>query len=133
MAEGKFRLKIITPERIFYEGEAEMVELTTTDGEVGIYAGHVPTTFIAAPGVLTIHQNGGESEAALHSGFVEALQDQVTVLAEAAEWPDEIDVDRARRAKERAEERLQSHATNVDQMRAELALRRSLARIKVGH
>lgn len=134
MAEGKmFQLKIITPDRIFYEGEADMVEMSTTSGDVGVYKDHVPTTFILVPGVLTIHQAGEEREAALHSGFVEVLQAQVTVLAEAAEWPDEIDVERARRAKERAEERLESHASDIDMVRAQLALRRSLVRIKVGH
>lgn len=134
MAEGKmFQLKILTPDRVFYEGEAEMVEMSTSDGDVGIYKEHVPTTFIVIPGILTIHQAGEEREAALHSGFAEVLQDQVVVLAEAAEWPDEIDVERARRAKERAEERLQSHASDVDVARAQLALRRSLVRMKVGH
>lgn len=134
MAEGKmFQLKIITPDRIFYEGEAEMIEMSTSDGDVGIYKQHVPTTFIVVPGVLTIHQGGATREAALHSGFAEILKEQVVVLAEAAEWPDEIDVERARRAKERAQERIQSHAANVDMVRAELALRRSLVRMKVGH
>ena len=134
MAEEKmFRLKIITPDRIFYEGEADMVEMSTSNGDVGIYKNHVPTTFILIPGVLNIHQDGEMRQAALHSGFAEILLDQVTVLAEAAEWPDEIDVERARRAKERAEERIQSHAGDVDVARAQLALRRSLVRMKVGH
>lgn len=134
MAEGKlFRLKIITPDRVFYEGEADMVEMATSSGEVGIYKDHVPTTFIVMPGVLTIHQDGEAKEAALHSGFAEILHEQVTVLAEAAEWPHEIDVERARRARERAEERIRSHAADVDVARAQLALRRSLVRMKVGH
>ncbi len=133
MAEGNmFRLKIITPDRVFYEGEANMVEMNTTDGEIGVYKNHVPTTLILVPGVLTIHEAGEEKRAALHSGFVEVLFDQVTVLAEAAEWPDEIDVERAERAKARAEERLHDRADNINQMRAELALRRSLTRIRVG-
>ncbi|MBQ8813913.1 MAG: ATP synthase F1 subunit epsilon [Lachnospiraceae bacterium] len=134
MAEEKmFRLKIITPDRIFYEGEADMVEMSTSNGDVGIYKNHVPTTLILIPGVLSIHQDGEMKEAALHSGFAEILLDQVTILAEAAEWPDEIDVERARRARERAEERIQSHASDVDVARAQLALRRSLVRMKVGH
>lgn len=133
MAEGNMiRLKIITPDRVFYEGEASMVEMSTTDGEVGIYKEHVPTTFILLPGVLTIHEAEGERLAALHSGFAEVLHEQVTVLAEAAEWPDEIDVERAERARARAEERLHDREHNINQMRAELALRRSLTRIKVG-
>lgn len=127
-----FRLKIITPDRIFYEGEAGMVEMNTTDGEIGVYSQHVPTTFILVPGVLTIHEDGEETCAALHGGFAEILHDQVTVLAEAAEWPDEIDVERAERARARAEERLHDRADGINQMRAEAALRRALTRIKVG-
>ena len=133
MAEGnRFRLKIITPDRVFYEGEASMVEMNTTDGEIGVYSQHVPTTLILVPGVLTIHEDGEEKCAALHSGFVEVLQDRVTVLAEAAEWPDEINMERAEHAKARAEERLHDRADNINQMRAELALRRALTTIKVG-
>ena len=133
MAEGNmFRLKIITPDRVFYEGEAGMVEMNTTDGEIGVYSQHVPTTFILVPGVLTIHEAGEEKCAALHAGFAEVLQNQVTVLAEAAEWPDEIDVERAERARARAEERLHDRADGINQMRAEAALRRALTRIEVG-
>ena len=134
MAEEKmFRLKIITPDRVFYEGEADMVEMSTSNGDIGVYKNHVPTTYIVIPGVLSIHEDGTMREAALHSGFAEVLLDQVTILAEAAEWPDEIDVERARRARERAEERIQNHAGDIDVARAQLALRRSLVRMKVGH
>ena len=133
MADGNmFRLKIVTPDRIFYEGEVSMVEMNTTDGEIGVYSQHVPTTFILVPGVLAIHEDGEKKYAALHAGFAEVLQNQVTVLAEAAEWPDEIDVERAERAKARAEERLRDRADNINQMRAESALRRALTRIEVG-
>ena len=133
MADGNmFRLKIVTPDRIFYEGEVSMVEMNTTDGEIGVYSQHVPTTFILVPGVLAIHEDGEKKYAALHAGFAEVLHEQVTVLAEAAEWPDEIDVERAERAKARAEERLRDRADNINQMRAESALRRALTRIEVG-
>jgi len=134
MAEEKmFRLKIITPDRVFYEGEADMVEMSTSNGDIGVYKNHVPTTYIVIPGVLSIHEDGTMREAALHSGFAEVLLDQVTILAEAAEWPDEIDVERARRARERAEERLSDRTSDIDVARAQLALRRSLVRMKVGH
>ena len=83
MAEGnKFLLKIITPDRIFYEGEASMVEFNTTEGEIGIYKEHVPTTVIIAPGILTITEENEQKQAALHAGFVEILQDKVTIMAE---------------------------------------------------
>lgn len=130
MADNTFLLKIITPERLFFEGEAEMVEFNTTEGQIGVYKNHVPTTVIINPGILTITQPDGEKEAALHAGFVEILQDQVTILAEAVEWPDEIDEDRAKSAKERAERRLQAKEAGIDEDRAQIALMRALTRIQ---
>lgn len=130
MAEGnKFLLKIITPDRIFYEGEASMVEFNTTEGEIGIYKEHVPTTVIVAPGVLTITKDEEKKEAALHAGFVEILQDRVTIMAEIIEWPAEIDLQRAEEARQRAQERLASRTPETDVARAETALRRAMARI----
>lgn len=130
MAEGnKFTLKIITPDRIFYEGEATMVEFNTTEGEIGVYKAHVPTTVIIAPGVLTITDGEEQKDAALHSGFVEILQDKVTIMAEVVEWPKEIDLERAEEARDRAQERLAGKEPGTDVARAEAALRRAMARI----
>ena len=83
MADDRFQLRIITPERVFYEGEASMIELTTTEGEIGVYKNHVPLTYIIAPGILRIMETGETKEAALHSGFIEILQEKITILAEA--------------------------------------------------
>lgn len=132
MADEKlFGLQVITPDRVFYEDQVEMVEMNTKEGEIGIYKKHVPTTCILSPGILTIHLPGGEKkQAALHGGFAEILKDKVTVLAEAAEWPQEINVERAKQAKERAEKRLQNKTADLDVMRAEMSLRRALTRIK---
>ncbi|MDE6713127.1 MAG: ATP synthase F1 subunit epsilon [Lachnospiraceae bacterium] len=130
MADNTFLLKIITPERLFFEGEAEMVEFNTTEGQIGVYKNHVPTTVIISPGILTITMPNEEKEAALHAGFVEILQDQVTILAEAIEWPDEIDENRAKSAKERAERRLQAKEAGIDEDRAQIALMRALTRIQ---
>ena len=126
-----FKLRIITPDRVFYEGEASMVEFNTTEDEIGVYRKHVPTTVIISPGILTITEAEGTKEAALHAGFAEILQDEVVILAEVIEWPEEIDIDRAEAAKERAEERLRSKTPETDLLRAETALQRSLARIHV--
>lgn len=132
MAEGnKFDLKIITPDRIFYEGEASMVEFNTTEGEIGIYKEHVPTTVIVAPGILTITEGEEQKEAALHAGFAEILQDKVTIMAEIIEWPQEIDLERAQEARQRAEERIAAKSPETDVARAEIALRRAVARIEV--
>lgn len=127
----EFQLRIITPDRVFYEGKAEMVEFNTTEGEIGILPGHIPLTVIVKPGVLCIHEEEGEREAALHSGFAEIMPDRVTILAEIIEWPEEIDENRAESALHRAEERLRTKAPETDVARAELALRRAMARIEV--
>ncbi len=129
MADKTFQVKVVAPERIFYEGEADFIEFNTTEGEVGIYPKHVPTTSIIAPGVLRLHGNDGVKEAALLSGFVEILQDSITILAESVEWPDEIDANRAREAKIRAERRLNKDDDNIDFDRAELALKRAIVRL----
>ena len=132
MAENNlFSLKIITPDRMFYEGQVYMVEFNTTEGEIGIYKKHVPTTVIISPGILTITETDGTKEAALHAGFAEILQDEVVIMAEIVEWPEEIDLKRAEASRERAEERLRSKTPETDVLRAETALQRALARIHV--
>ena len=127
----KFELKIITPDRMFYEGSADMVEFNTTEGEIGIYKNHIPMTVIIKPGVLTITDGEEKKEAALHAGFVEILQDKVTILAEVIEWPGEIDEKRAEAAYERAKERISGKSPKTDIARAETALLRAMARINV--
>lgn len=127
-----FQLQIISPERIFFEGQVTMVETRTTEGDIGILKNHIPLTAVTVPGVLTIHQDGQTREAAVHDGFLEILKDRVIVLAEACEWPEEIDINRAREAKIRAERRLRGEdgkEFNVD--RAEAALRKALIRIQI--
>ena len=129
--KSTFQLRIITPDRIFYEGQAEMVEFNTTEGEIGVLPGHIPLTVILKPGIVSIHEPDGEKYAALHSGFAEILQDQVTILAEIVEWPAEIDLPRAEAAKARAQERLSSKTPETDIARAETALLRAMVRIEV--
>ena len=126
-----YKLRIITPDRVFYEGTADMIEFNTTEGEIGVLPGHIPMTVIIKPGVLTITEKDEVKEAALHSGFVEILPDRMTILAEVVEWPGEIDLERAEAAKRRAEERIKSHPPETDMARAETALMRAIARIQV--
>ncbi|MCI9373432.1 MAG: ATP synthase F1 subunit epsilon [Lachnospiraceae bacterium] len=127
--DNRFTLKVITPDRVFYEEEVSMVEFNTVEGEVGIYKQHIPMTMIISPGILTITQENETREAALHAGFAEVLQDKVTILAEIIEWPAEIDLKRAEEAKERAESRIREHAPGTDMKRAEMSLKRAVARI----
>ena len=132
MSDG-MKLKVVTPTGVFYDGDVSMVELTTTEGEIGIYPDHIPLTAVVAPGVLKIHENGGEKEAALMSGFITILPEQVTIMAEVVEWPDEIDYHRAEEARSRAERRLSSGQADLDVVRAEAALKRALVRLNLRH
>ena len=129
MAENTMGVKIIAPDRVFYENEAEFLEFNTIEGIIGIYPKHIPMTVVVAPGVLKIQEIGGEEKiAALHSGFAEILGDKVTIIAEVVEWPEEIDAHRAEEAK-RADRRIKEGAYDMD--RAELALKRSMVRLQL--
>lgn len=129
MAE-KFKLSIITPDTSFYEEEAEFLEFTSTEGQMGVYAQHIPLTTILEPCVMTIHNDGEKKKAAILGGFIEILKEKVTVLAEDAQWPGDIDLDRAEAAYERAKERLAAKQEGIDLKRAEASLKRAVARIE---
>ena len=132
MADKKFRLEIIAPDRIFYNGEVEMVEYNTSEGEVGVYANHIPMTQIIAPGELIITESeNSKRHAALHTGFVEVDGYKVTILTEAVEFPEDIDIKRAEEAKIRAERRMTNTSGERDILRAELSLKRALLRISM--
>ena len=102
------------------------------EGELGILPHHTPLMTTLQPGELRVKQGGEEFSLAVTGGFLEVRPDRVTILADAAERAEEIDIARAEEAKRRAEERLGRPATEEDSVRAEAALRRSLVRIKVG-
>lgn len=129
MAET-FHLRIVSPSRIFYEGEAELVEMKTVEGRIGIYAGHVPTTVILDPGMLVICGGGRTRKAALHTGFAQILPDRVSIMAEIAEWPEEIDGSRAEEARIRARRNLESGEDERSLRQAEMALKKALARLE---
>ena len=124
MADKTFRLEIIAPDRIFYSNDIYMVEYNTVEGQVGVYADHIPMTQIIAPGRLIITERNEEKQAALLSGFVEITPEKMTILAEAVEWPQDIDIKRAQR-------RISSEQGGVDIGRAELALKRALIRLEI--
>lgn len=132
MAE-MMKLQVIAPDREFYAGEVSMVELTTTEGNIGIYPQHIPLTAVVSPGKLRMHEAEQVLEAALHSGFMTIYPDHITIMAEIVEWPDEIDFVRAEESRIRAERRLASHESEMDVMRAEMALKRALLRLEMRH
>lgn len=129
---NKLSLKIITPARNMFEGDVDMVIMRTRSGDVGILHGHQPMVTILDYGVLTIKNDGEEKLAAVLGGFAEISADGMSILTDAAEWSNEIDVVRAKEAKERAEARLKNTQTNIDIKRAELALKRALVRLDLG-
>lgn len=129
MSDNTMIVKVIAPDRVFYEGEASFVEFNTIEGIIGIYPRHIPTTVVVAPGILKICEEQGDKTAALHSGFAEILGDKLTILAESVEWPDDIDIRRAEDAKVRAERRLSDDSQDVH--RAELALKRAMLRLEM--
>nr|WP_216667653.1 F0F1 ATP synthase subunit epsilon [Saccharibacillus deserti] len=127
-------LEIVTPERLIYSDNVTSIIAKSVEGDMGVLPGHVATVAPLQIGALTVQHDGKRSHIAVHGGFLEVRRDKVVVLAESAELPESIDVDRARAARERAELRLESgkmHQDEVDFRRAELALKRAMTRIGV--
>lgn len=124
-------LQIIKPDGEFYQGDVTMVELNTADGQMGIYPGHIPVIVGIAPGILKIHEGSEVKKAALLTGFMEILPEKVIILAESADWPEDIDGARANEARIRAERRLKEGSSEVDVARAEAALQRALVRLSL--
>ena len=119
---------LVSPERILFSGEAEMVVCRTSDGEIAFLTGHAPLVGALGIGTVRIKQADGEEvKAAVHGGFVEVRDNRVSILSDVAELPDQIDVERARRAREEAERRVQTG----DDAGAEAALRRAHVRLEL--
>jgi F-type H+-transporting ATPase subunit epsilon len=126
-----FLLEIVTPERKVYGQDVEMIIVRGAEGELGILPHHIPLVTPLEIGLLQIKKNGATEIIAVSGGFMEVRKNKVVILAETAEFPSEIDVERALAAQQRAEKRLQTKRDDVDHRRAELALQRALNRMKV--
>ncbi|MNC22782.1 ATP synthase epsilon chain [compost metagenome] len=128
-----FLLEIVTPERLVFSKQVNSLTVRGANGELGILPGHIPLVTPLQVAPLTVKADGVTTTIAAHGGFVEVHKDKVTVLAESAELPKDIDVERAEASKERAQRRLQSRSKQdeIDHRRAELALQRAVTRIKV--
>ena len=127
-----FKLKIITPEKVFYEGEAVQIIAKTAAGNVGILAGHTPYVANVVPSPLKISENGTDFRiAAVSSGVVKYENGLATVLTTAVEWAEDIDVARAQRSKERAEKELAAEQGDKEFRHAEQRLKRALNRLTV--
>jgi F-type H+-transporting ATPase subunit epsilon len=126
-----FQLEIVTPSRLLVKDAAEEAQIPGVGGYLGILPGHAPLITELAVGVITYKASGATHTLSVAWGFMEVLPDKVTILAEAAERPQEIDVERAQKAKDRAEQRLKSNDLQVDYTRAEDALQRAETRLNV--
>ncbi|GAA4720761.1 F0F1 ATP synthase subunit epsilon [Brevibacillus fulvus] len=129
---SKMTVEVVTPERVVYSGEASMVIARGVQGDLGILPNHMPLVTPLKVAPVRIKTDGDqETKIAVSGGFMEVHGEKVTILAETAELPEDIDVDRAKRAKQRAEQRLNERQPDLDQRRAELALQRALARLDI--
>jgi F-type H+-transporting ATPase subunit epsilon len=126
-----FQLEIVTPEKQVVSDTAEEVQIPGKKGYLGILPGHAPLITELAVGEIVYRKGGQPQYLAVAWGFAEVLPAKVTILAEAAERPEEIDVPRAQEAKERAEERLKSQDPDTDYERALYALKRAEVRLDV--
>jgi F-type H+-transporting ATPase subunit epsilon len=126
-----FQLEIVTPEKKVVDTAATEAQIPGKNGYLGVLPGHAPLITELAVGEITYRDGGQEQHLAVAWGFAEVLPDRVTILAETAERPSEIDVERARQAKERAEQRLTSGDTNVDVERSLDALHKAETRLEV--
>lgn len=125
----KITLEVVTPERIVNSCEVDSLIIPAAEGYLGILSGHAPLVAELSVGVLRYKADGREGTMAISGGFMEVLKNKVVLLSDTAELAEEIDIDRALRAKRRAEERLASRTARVDAARAEAALQRALARL----
>lgn len=129
---SKMTVEVVTPERVVYSGQAEMVIARGVQGDLGILANHMPLVTPLKTAPVRIKTDGEkEVKMAVSGGFMEVRGDKVTILAETAELPGDVDVERAKAAKTRAEKRLSEKYPDLDFQRAERALQRAMARIDV--
>lgn len=127
-----FRFEVVTQERTVVLSEVEYVSLPGIDGRFGVLAGHVPLMASLDVGVIEYGpRQGKRRKVALGKGFVELHDNKLVVMANTAELADEVDVLRARQAKERAERRLAEKQADLDFARAKLALQKAIARLEV--
>ena len=125
------KVDIVTAEQLVYSEDVDVVIVPGVDGEMAILPSHAPLMTMIKPGELRLKTGVEEILMAVTGGFLEVRPDRITILADAAERAEDIDISRAEAAKRRAEERLKGAVTEVDTARAEASLRRSLIRLQV--
>lgn len=126
-----FHLSVVTPDRMFFDGDVERVVVRTVSGDVGILKGHAKYISALGIGAMRIRTEDGEKTAALAEGFIKVDGEKTLVLASACEWADEIDIVRAQKAEERAKELLKSAESKIEHDLAERKLKRALNRLHI--
>ncbi len=126
-----FQLEIVTPDRLVVNDRAEEAQIPGRGGYLGVLPGHAPLITELGLGEISYKSGGRTERLAVAWGFAEVLPDRVTILAETAEKASEIDVARAEKAKERAEQRMQRPTEDMDIRRCQVALERALVRLQV--
>ena len=127
---GTFTLRIVTPERIVYTGETESLRAPGSEGSFGVLARHAPMVAALGVGPVEFSEAGSRRQMATSGGFVEVSAEGTMILAETAEFGDEIDVERAQAARDRATERL-NQQSEIDRARAQASLARAINRLSV--
>ncbi len=128
----KFRLEIVTPERLVYSDDVDVLTVPTVQGEISILAKHVPLVSIISPGEIRIKKDNNIEYMAISGGFVQVIPNKVIILADAAERAEEIDLERAERARERAQKLMEEkRGDKISHAEAMAAFQRALVRIKV--
>lgn len=126
-----FKLDIVTPDKQFFQDEVEMVIVRTTEGDIGVLDDHEPLVAPVSIGMIRIKKDGEYKAAACAGGFINVDETGTTIITDSAEWAHEIDVERAKSAKVRAEERLKETSKETDVLRAKVSLNRAVNRLHV--
>ncbi|SHE29525.1 ATP synthase F1 subunit epsilon [Caloramator proteoclasticus] len=127
---AKFSLEIVTPDRRFFKGEVDSLIVSSLVGKMQFLANHTPYVAALLPDVIKITQNGFNKYAVIAGGFIEFIDNKAIIMADAAEWPEEIDRERAEEELDRARKKLQAKDENIDYLKAKLKLMKATARLK---
>lgn len=123
--------KIVTPKGLFYEGQADIIDLPLTKGMTGILPNHFPLVSTIEVGEMIFRLKGKSRSLSISGGVVYVSKNETLILANQIEFKEDIDIERAKESEKRARERLESKNPNIDIARAELALKKALNRIKI--
>ena len=124
------KLSILTPEKVFFDGEVSQIVAVTPEGEMGIMAGHMPSIAVVSDSLLRIEENGTWRSAALGQGIMDVSAAGIEFFVDTAEWDKDIDVQRSEKALQRAEKRLRGRLSHTEYLRTLTAVARATARLK---